>query len=225
MVKKNNGYLKEQLKKMLESTEKGEFGSTINTNGLSGGEKELWDLANAYIVKQYQELKELEGLQKFHENNSETAIWSMKVNLEDPTGSSNMFVWSNAFRRMLGFNDERDFPNRLDSWSDRLHPEDKQPTLTAFAAHITDLSGKTPYDLEYRIQKNDGSWMRGYAFGTTVRDNAGNPLMVYGALVDITKKISKDEANKRILAFDEKMGGIKKELMKIVDSLAVLQKA
>lgn len=32
--------------------------------------------------------------------------------------------WSHAFRRILGYHDSIDFPNRLTSWSDLLHPED-----------------------------------------------------------------------------------------------------
>ena len=225
MFSKNSSYLKSQLEKMIDNAEKGKFDNIINTDGLSKREKELWELVNVYVAKQSEELKELAGLQKFHENNSETAIWSMKVNIEDPTGSSNVFVWSNAFRRMLGFNDEHDFPNRLDSWSDRLHPEDKQRTLNAFREHMMDLSGKTPYDIEYRLEKKDGTWMRGRAFGTIVRDKAGNPLMVYGALVDITKRMTEDEINNRIVAFDEKIRDIEKKLAEAHDSLITLKSA
>ena len=34
--------------------------------------------------------------------------------------------WSHAFRRMLGYHDILDFPNKLDSWSELLHPQDKE---------------------------------------------------------------------------------------------------
>nr|WP_237476214.1 PAS domain-containing protein [Vibrio eleionomae] len=61
------------------------------------------------------------------------------------------FWWSQGFRHLLGFNDERDFPNVARSWSDRLHPEDKQPTFDAFMAHLNDKSGQTGYDVQYRL--------------------------------------------------------------------------
>ena len=33
-------------------------------------------------------------------------------------------LWSHAFRQILGYHDILDFPNKLDSWSNLLHPED-----------------------------------------------------------------------------------------------------
>ena len=34
--------------------------------------------------------------------------------------------WSHEFRKMLGYHDTLDFPNKLESWSDLLHPQDKE---------------------------------------------------------------------------------------------------
>lgn len=38
--------------------------------------------------------------------------------------------WSDTLRQMLGFVSEADFPNTFETWSSRLHPEDK-----AFSIH------------------------------------------------------------------------------------------
>ena len=54
------------------------------------------------------------------------ALWDMYVVNGDPVNPKNSFTWSDEFRHMLGFTDEKDFPNILSSWSDRLHPEDKE---------------------------------------------------------------------------------------------------
>jgi hypothetical protein len=76
------------------------------------------------------------------------AHWDMKIiDLEDPVNPKNTFIWSGEFRRLLGFTDENDFPDILSSWNSLLHPDDYQRTMDAFAAHINDRSGKTPYDL------------------------------------------------------------------------------
>jgi PAS domain S-box-containing protein len=103
---------------------------------------------------------------------------------------TNIFWWSDEFRQMLGYESEEDFPNVAESWSDRLHPEDKQATLDAFAAHIEDKTGETPYDVKYRIYKKDNTmfWVR--ASGSTLRDNDGNPLNVLGTAIDITEEIN-----------------------------------
>ena len=79
---------------------------------------------------------------------SSVGLWDMTVIAGDPVNPKNEFWWSQQFRTMLGFTDEHDFPNVLESWSSRLHAEDKDRVLTAFAAHLNDHSGATPYDIE-----------------------------------------------------------------------------
>ena len=122
---------------------------------------------------------------------SSDGLWDMSVLAGDPVNPSNEFWWSDQFRKMLGFRDERDFPNVLDSWASCLHPEDKGWVLAAFAAHLTDTSGRTPYDVEYRLEtKSEGyRWYR--ARGTTLRDAGGVPLRVAGSLADITEQKSR----------------------------------
>ena len=38
--------------------------------------------------------------------------------------------WSHEFRKILGYHDTLDFPNKLESWSDLLHPQDKGRKMT-----------------------------------------------------------------------------------------------
>jgi len=121
-------------------------------------------------------------------------LWDMEIKKDDPVNPQNTFIWSDEFRKMLGFTDESDFPNILCSWSNRLHPDDKDRTLAAFAKHLTDPTGRTPYDLEYRLMKKDGEYSYYRASGETIRDNDGNAVRVAGALLDIseTKKLLLD---------------------------------
>ena len=114
-------------------------------------------------------------------------LWGMEVIKDDPVNPNNALMWSDEFRQMLGFTDETDFPNILSSWSDRLHPDDKARTLAAFAKHLLDTTGKTPFDLEYRLQKKDGQYAYYRDSGTTIRDEQGNAVRVAGALLDITE--------------------------------------
>ena len=116
------------------------------------------------------------------------ALWDMVVDPNDPTGAGNAFTWSPEFRHMLGFSDENDFPNVLSSWSDRIHPEDKDETLNAFSRHLNDRSGRTPYDVKNRIMMKNGEYRHFHAFGETLRDSSGVPLRVAGALEDINEK-------------------------------------
>ncbi|MDR0453458.1 MAG: response regulator [Deferribacteraceae bacterium] len=117
------------------------------------------------------------------------AHWDMDVIEKDPVNPQNIFIWSKEFRHMLGFSDENDFPNLLKSWSSRLHPDDYERTMNAFAAHISDRTGKTPYDLEYRMMLKNGDYRNFHAFGSTKRNDEGAPLRVAGAIQDITDRI------------------------------------
>jgi len=113
-------------------------------------------------------------------------LWDMEVVQGDPLNPNNAFNWSDEFRKMLGYSSVVDFPNVLNSWSDKLHPEDKERSLEAFARHLLDRTGNTPYDLEYRLLKKNGEYSHFHAFGATFRDENGYALRVAGAIQDIT---------------------------------------
>lgn len=121
-------------------------------------------------------------------------MWDMSVIAGDPLNAKNEFWWSDRFRAMLGFQDERDFPNRLGSWADRLHPADKQATLDAFATHLNDRGGSTPYQVDYRAQMKSGEYRWFHAGGDTLRDRDGTPLRVAGSLRDIHEQRAREAA-------------------------------
>ena len=177
-----------ELERLDTASETGDFEFTINTNGLSHKEAEIAQKINTALYN-YKSALEYD-LMKYSLTSDAlgVALWDMDVIDGDPVNPNNTFTWSQEFRHMLGFNNENDFPDLLSSWSDRLHPDDREYTLNAFAAHLTDHSGRTPYDLVNRIMLKNGEYRIFRAFGTTLRDSAGVPLRVAGALEDITDK-------------------------------------
>lgn len=112
-------------------------------------------------------------------------LWDMEYPSDGQLLPDTPFWWSEQFRKLLGFRDETDFPNVLDSWGSRLHSTDKERTFAAFAAHLSDRSGRTPYDIEYQLQMKTGEYRWFLARGYTLRDSSGNPLRVAGSLRDI----------------------------------------
>ncbi|MCL1793133.1 MAG: PAS domain S-box protein [Oscillospiraceae bacterium] len=114
-------------------------------------------------------------------------LWDMEVIKDDPVNPENIFMWSDEFRDMLGYFDKNDFPNLLGSWSDLLHPEDKERTLAAFEKHLLDNTGRTPYDIEYRLLRKNGEYAYYHASGETIRDENGDALRVAGSLMDVTE--------------------------------------
>ncbi|MCL2591097.1 MAG: PAS domain-containing protein [Betaproteobacteria bacterium] len=140
------------------------------------------------------------------------ALWDMVVDPKDPVSGKNEFWWSTEFRNLLGFSNEREFPNVLSSWSDRLHPEDKDRTLAAFSAHLMDRTGKTPYNIEYRVKHKTGHYLWLRADGATLRDNNGMPLRVVGSVEDISKRLNKSKLDSHIEKFSQ---GIKNMAQRI----------
>ena len=113
-------------------------------------------------------------------------MWEMEIIGNNVLNPDNHFLWSNEFRQLLGFKDETDFPDLLSSWSDLLHPEDKDSTLSAFERHILDTSGQTPYDIEFRCLLKTGEYRYFHDVGETVREENGNPVRIIGSMMDIT---------------------------------------
>jgi PAS domain S-box-containing protein len=112
-------------------------------------------------------------------------LWDMTIVDGDLLSPKNSFWWSPQFQRLLGFDSQDEFPNALDSWVSRMHPEDKEISLNAFAAHLADQSSKAPYDFNYRLKMKSGEYRWFRARGQTQRDPQGRPLRVVGALADI----------------------------------------
>ncbi len=112
-------------------------------------------------------------------------LWDMAVPESMVFADDTPFWWADRFRQMVGYTNEQDFPNRLDSWANLLHPDHKAATLAAFNAHLVDFSGKTPYDVEYQLKLKDGQYRWFRAVGNTLRDENGKPLRVAGTLIDI----------------------------------------
>ncbi len=125
--------------------------------------------------------------------------WDMVVNHADPANPNNPFWWSDQFRRLLGFRNENDFPNVLSSWASRLHPEDREPTLAAFGRHLADRSGRTPYDVTYRLatKTREYRWFR--ARGETLRSADGTAMRVAGSLTDIHNSRQREETLETLL--------------------------
>lgn len=112
-------------------------------------------------------------------------LWDMEVIDGDPMNPRNPFWWSAQFRSMLGFSTTDDFPNVMDSWVSRIHPQDKPEVIRIFAEHLADCSGKTPLETIHRIKLNNGEYRWFHSRGQTRRAADGTPLRVVGALVDI----------------------------------------
>lgn len=93
--------------------------------------------------------------------------------------------WSHAFRRILGYHDSMDFPNRLTSWSDLLHPEDKDRVLQLLQKTIADRTNETKYNVEYRLRLLDGSYQWFRMTAEVIRRLDGSASRIAGIITNI----------------------------------------
>lgn len=147
----------------------------------------LWESNNVHLVNQ----------------TISSGLWNMDI------GPGNQVIaayWSDDFRHMIGYHDTTDFPNKLESWSDLLHPADKERTLSLFAQTLADPTGKTKYDLEYRLKTKDRGYRWYRAAGNVQRNEAGQAIQFIGIFVDTNdeheSKQALDQLLKRYSAID-----------------------
>lgn len=88
-----------------------------------------------------------------------SALWYFECN---ENGEIVRVNWSHVFRKILGYHDILDFPNKLDSWSNLLHPEDYDRVMQLLLETIADKSNATKFSVEYRLKMQDGQyqWFR-----------------------------------------------------------------
>lgn len=127
-------------------------------------------------------------------------LWDAILHNGDPMHAESHWYWSEEFRRLLGFqhDDTVGFPNLVGSWADRLHPEDAQPTFTAFGNCLSDRSGRTGYDVTYRLMMKDGAYRWFRAIGGVARDVNGMALRACGSLIDIQHEREMREGTRRV---------------------------
>ncbi len=135
--------------------------------------------------------------------------WSMEFNEHAEMISCS---WSEVFRNMLGYESEEDFPNRIESWSDLLYPEDKECVLKEYWDTVKDYTGEKTYDVEYRLITKHAGLRWFHAAGRLSRREDGSPITFAGLFVDIDDEKKMEEQ-------------LERQKMDLQDALAAAQHA
>ncbi len=117
-------------------------------------------------------------------------LWDAILYEGDAMHAKARWTWSSEFRRLCGYKTEAEFPNVVQSWSDRLHPDDAAATFAAFGSTCQTGVG---YDVKYRLKVKDGSYRWFRATGGVVLDEKGRPRRACGSLVDIDELMKVEE--------------------------------
>ena len=77
---------------------------------------------------------------------------------------SDTVFYSDRFRQILGYSPD-EFPGKIDSFRNRLHPEDDGATWGAIERH---LQQRAPYKVEYRLRTKTGDYLWFLARGQAI---------------------------------------------------------
>ena len=119
-----------------------------------------------------------------------SGMWRMSF---DESSEMTRCEWSDEFRHMIGYESAEDFPDRLESWSDLLHPDDQARVLKEFDDTIRDVTGEKTYDVTYQLLARDRGYRWFHAAGRLTRREDGSPEEFFGVFIDVTDKVNAEE--------------------------------
>ena len=108
---------------------------------------------------------------------------------------ANTVWWNENFKTLLGYEREEIAPG-VESWTNRLHPEDKERIVSGVHA-VIDL-GQRFWSGEYRFLRGDGSYATILDRGYVVQDEHGRAIRMIGAMTDITERTRAEEEIKKL---------------------------
>jgi PAS domain S-box-containing protein len=136
----------------------------------------------------------------------QAAIDAADIVLWERDLSSGHITWLGHHEKLLGFAPGELHDNTLASFENRVHPEDIEE-LRKIRQRA--LEERSEYSHEYRVIWRDDSihWIR--AQGRFIYNKAGQPVRLYGAVLDITERKQAEEAlrkSERVLREAEVLG-------------------
>ncbi|MGE0277286.1 MAG: PAS domain S-box protein [Nitrospiraceae bacterium] len=195
----------------IAAAKAGEIGKFVGCCPTADGQRKWWDVQITPMHDGQHRLRQLlvtsrditeyrrvQGALQLSEERLELVIhgsndgfWDGRMLPNEPWYSPQTPIWwSPHVREMLGVT-EGEFPDVLESWLSRLHPEDKEHTFAALEAHI---ERRIPYDQEYRLLAKQGDYRWFRARGQGVWDESGRLIRMAGSLQCITDRKRFEEA-------------------------------
>ena len=156
---------------------------------------------------------EAELVRRSQEERLRSVIEVARVGTWDWNIETGELVWSDEHFRMMGFEVAEGSPG-YDAWMARVHPDDRERTL---AVILRARDGHNEYVNEYRALHPDGTIVWLSARGRFVYDKRGDPVRMFGAMVDITGSRAQQERQEVLVG---ELQHRTRNLMSVVRSMA-----
>ncbi|MEF2144905.1 MAG: EAL domain-containing protein [Desulfovibrionaceae bacterium] len=98
---------------------------------------------------------------------------------------TNEVYYSPRWKAIIGFEDN-EFPADVEQWKSRIHPEDLEVVVNAHQSLMAGINDEM--NLEYRLRHKQGSYRWIHARGASLKDEAGEPMRIAGAISDVTQR-------------------------------------
>ena len=119
------------------------------------------------------------------------------------------FVWSEAFDKLTGTPGAH-FEVEFDSWSRRVHPEDRSRVVATLRETVSSPFSQS-WSEEYRFFRDDGSERTILDRGFVVRDDTGRAARMIGTMIDLTERRASEQRTReseRLEAVGQLTGGV-----------------
>ncbi|WP_029322328.1 methyl-accepting chemotaxis protein [Butyrivibrio sp. AE3004] len=139
----------------------------------------------ADVAKLKERLKESEDELDAVNNSTHLGIWKC---FYDTAGNQTGVEYSDEFRRMLGYN-RQELPDTIEALGGLIHPDEAADVFAAFGAAAADKSGRTKFDIDYRLLTKSGEYKWYHAAGECIRFKGGKPKEFIGTFSDIDEQV------------------------------------
>ncbi len=130
----------------------------------------------------------VEAARRESEERYALAVRGAKDGIWDWTVENGAAYFSPRWAELLG---EADFGGAIETWWERVHPEDLRSLRHQLESHV---EGRSPhFEHEHRLRRRGGDYLWVLARGLAVRDAAGRALRMAGSLTDISARKRSEE--------------------------------
>ncbi len=146
------------------------------------------------------ERKQAEDALRASEERWHLAIQGSNDGIWDWNIQSGEIFFSTRWKAMRGFADH-EVTNHIDEWRSRIHPDDLDRVLQSLDHYLAKQT--SAFCEEYRVQRNDGSYLWILDRGVALWAKDGTPVRMAGSETDITdRKLAEELLHKSVGRFD-----------------------